>query len=69
MSLAFVMAFAAWKPTITAFESDRDDVESGVVMRASCLIIDRTAVDLDVMYDAHRQRTLAVMVISFVFGG
>lgn len=63
------MAFAARKPTIAAFEPDRDDVESGVVMSASRLTIDRTAVDLYVMNDAHSQRTLAVMVISFVFGG
>jgi hypothetical protein len=39
-----------------------------MIMNASGLVIDQTAIHLDAINKAH-QRTFAVIVISFVFGG
>jgi hypothetical protein len=69
MLLALIVALAAWVPTATASEPDRDDVEVRVVMLASCLTIHQSTKNLLAVNDAHVQWTFAVMVISFDFGG
>ena len=69
MRLVLIMAFPARKPVVTAFEPNRDDIQVRVVMFAPRLIVKHSAKNLDVVNDAHGQRTFAVMVISFDFGG
>lgn len=69
MTFYLIMTLAAWIPSIAAFESDRNDVERRMIMSASRFVVDHCAENLFAVNDAHRQRTFAVSVISFVFGG
>jgi hypothetical protein len=50
----FGVTFKARKPTVTAFKFDRDDIELGIVMRASGLTVDHRSVNFFAMDDAHQ---------------
>ena len=59
MAFRVVVTFATWKPSITASEFDRDDVQWTVVVRAARLVVDDLTVNRNAVTRQHRVSELA----------
>ena len=60
MAFSVVVTFTTRKPSIAAFESDRDDIQWTVVVRATRFVVDDLTVNRNAVIHPHRVSELAL---------